>query len=530
MIKTIKHEPINSVFRLSTTIIHYVKMQVQFQNLPTDIKSKVAVFLICDNMIPSQILDNFSKTHDQIITKFLGTDKSFKGKIGDISVVAIQNPYEITTLLLAGVGKPENLSRRGMNLVGAHIATKLNSTKIEHADIYIEDNLHFNGSEDVHVVAAYIAEGIKLRNYKFTKHFVDKKSHHELTLKSIQILTDNYKKAERKFERYSNVADGVMMTRDLVSEPGNVIYPDSFAKRCQEMTQLGLNVRALLPEEMMVLGMGSLMAVGQGSTNKPRLVAIEWWGSQRGKDAAPLAVVGKGVTFDSGGINLKSTAHITDMKYDMGGAAVVTGLMKTLAEQKVKTNVIGLLGLAENMVSGDAQRPGDVVKSMSGQTIEVDNTDAEGRMVLADVLWYAQEEYKCDAIIDLATLTGAIVIALGDEYAGLFSNNNDIAEKLRIAGEEVGELLWRLPLSDHYDGRINSEIADIRNTGKVSGGGAITAAQFLQRFIQEKTVWAHLDIAGVTWTTNGELSCGLKGATGFGVRLLENYIQKHRIV
>jgi leucyl aminopeptidase len=394
--------------------------------------------------------------------------------------------------------------------------------------VFIEGNILSESINDVQTAAAYVAEGIKLRNYKFVKHYFNKKKDHELTLKSVNIFSNHSEEASKVFDRYSATVDGVILTRDLITEPGNVIYPESFAEKCLEMQKFGLKVKVLTSKEMAALGMGALLGVAQGSVNDARLVVLEWWGDARGNSIPPLALVGKGVTFDTGGINLKSSSHIAEMKYGMGGAGVVAGVMQSLAQQKVQKNVVGLLGLVENMPSGSAQRPSDVVISMSGQTIEVDNTDAEGRLVLADVIWYSQTEYNCQTIIDLATLTGAISIALGDEYAGLFSNNEELQEQLIKSGKEVNELLWRMPLSEHYDSRINSEIADMRNTGRISGAGATTAAQFLQRFLKDTNrKWAHLDIAGVTWTTNGELTNGLKGATGFGVRLLENFIHTY---
>jgi leucyl aminopeptidase len=403
----------------------------------------------------------------------------------------------------------------------------MNNLKTQECDVFVEGL--DESAIDPQKAAAYIAEGIKLRNYKFNKYFVDKQDDHKLFLKTVDLFVNQSEIAKKVFKNINITADGVIYTRDLVTEPANIIYPESFAKQCLELSDLGLKVRVLDEAEMQDLGMGSLLGVAQGSANVPRLVALEWWGDPQGKDVIPLAIIGKGVTFDTGGINLKGSNHISDMKYDMAGAGVVAGLMKALAEAKSPQNIIGFLGLVENMPSGTAQRPSDVVKSMSGQTIEVDNTDAEGRLVLADVMWFAQKEYRCNTIIDLATLTGAVVVALGDEFAGLFSNNDDLSNDLIKAGNDVNELLWRLPLTNHYDGRINSEIADVRNTGRVAGcASAITAAQFLQRFLVDKNNrWAHLDIAGTTWSDNGELTNGLKGATGYGVRLLENYINNY---
>ena len=502
-------------------------MQIKFKDNPSNLQSIVSIFILCDDIKLTKSLEKIDIESNNAVSNFISLDKSFKGKVGSTST-AIFSDGKGHLIVLVGGGDKKKISRKQLQSIGANIAVKLNAMKVEEGDIFIEDNILSENIQDIQTAAAYIAEGIKLRNYKFTKHYFNKKKDHELTLKSVSVFVNNAEQSSKIFERYSITADGVFLTRDLISEPGNIIYPESFAQKCLEMEKLGLKVKVLSKNDMAALGMGSLLGVAQGSANEAKLVAIELWGDVRGKEIPPLALVGKGVTFDTGGINLKSSAHITEMKYDMGGAGVVAGLMQSLAEQKVEKNIIGFLGLVENMPSGTAQRPSDVVISMSGQTIEIDNTDAEGRLVLADVMWYAQTEYNCQTIIDLATLTGAIGVALGDEFAGLFSNNDELSEQLINSGKEVNELLWRMPLSEHYDSRINSDIADIRNTGKLSGAGATTAAQFLQRFLKDKNRrWAHLDIAGVTWTSNGELTNGLKGATGFGVRLLENYIHSY---
>ncbi len=502
-------------------------MQINFKEITSHLQSKINIFVVCDDMKLTKSLEQLDLELRHAISNFISIDKSFKGTAGSTSSGFMAGDKN-HLIILVGIGDKNKISRKQLQSVGANIAVKLNAMKVETGDVVIEENLLSENIKDIQTAAAYIAEGIKLRNYKFTKHYVNKNKDHELTLKSVNIFSHHPEQASKAFERYSITADGVMLTRDLISEPGNIIYPESFAQQCLEMERLGLKVKVLTRKEMSALGMGALLGVAQGSVNDARLVAIEWWGDVRGKTIPPLALIGKGVTFDTGGINLKSSAHIAEMKYDMGGAGVVAGVMQSLAQQKVQKNVVGLLGLVENMPSGSAQRPSDVVISMSGQTIEVDNTDAEGRLVLADVIWYSQIEYNSQTIIDLATLTGAITIALGDEYAGLFSNNEELQEQLVNSGKEVNELLWRMPLSEHYDGRINSDIADIRNTGRISGAGATTAAQFLQRFLKDANrKWAHLDIAGVTWTTNGELTNGLKGATGFGVRLLENFIHTY---
>lgn len=500
-------------------------MEINFQSVPDKLQSRISVFLVSSDLKICGMLEKVDSENNSIIKKFFETNQVFKGKNGTSSTIILT--LDCSTIILVGTGESGKIDRKSLNSVGATITNRINALKSEKCDVFI-DGLEC-GEIDQQKAAAYIAEGIKLSNYKFNKYFLDKKDDHKLYLRAVDLFINNSEIATETFKQTSIVADGVIYTRDLVTEPANVIYPESFADQCSELSNLGLKVRILDETEMQDLGMGSLLGVAQGSAKAPRLVVLEWWGHQQGRDVIPLAVIGKGVTFDTGGINLKSSSHISDMKYDMAGAAVVAGLMKSLAEAKSQQNVIGFLGLVENMPSSTAQRPSDVVKSMSGQTIEVDNTDAEGRLVLADVMWFAQKEYKCNTIIDLATLTGAVVVALGDEFAGLFSNHDELSNDLIKAGNDVNELLWRLPLTTHYDGRINSEIADIRNTGRVAGcASATTAAQFLQRFLIDKNNrWAHLDIAGTAWSDNGDLTNGLKGATGYGVRLLENYITNY---
>ena len=328
------------------------------------------------------------------------------------------------------------------------------------------------------------------------------------------------------YQAKDKVADGVFFTRDLVSEPANVLYPVTLAKQAQTLSKLGIKVEVLNEAQMAKLGMGALLGVGQGSIRESRMVVMQWNGADKpakGKKAeAPIAFVGKGVTFDTGGISIKPSGGMEDMKWDMGGSGVVIGLMKALAGRKAKVNAVGVVGLVENMPGGNAQRPGDIVTSMSGQTIEVLNTDAEGRLVLADALWYTKERFKPKFMVNLATLTGAIIVCLGGEMAGLFSNNDRLSERLTEAGKKVDENLWRMPLGDAYDKMINSDAADMKNIGAGRGAGSTTAAQFLQRFV-DKTPWAHLDIAGVTWS-KAEKPTVPKGGTGFGVRLLDRLV------
>jgi leucyl aminopeptidase len=373
--------------------------------------------------------------------------------------------------------------------------------------------------------AARAGYGALLRSYRFDRYRTKEKPEKKPTLKTLTILVDDPRAARRRFGELEKIAGGVFFTRDLVSEPANIIYPKSLAAKARELQKLGVKVQVLGKAQMEKLGMGALLGVGQGSAREPQLLVMQWSGAPRAKSKAPLAFVGKGVTFDTGGISIKPAGGMEDMKWDMGGSGVVIGLMKALAARKAKVNAVGVCGLVENMPSSTAQRPGDIVTSMSGQTIEVINTDAEGRLVLADALWYTQEKFKPKAIVDLATLTGAIIVALGHEHAGLFSNNDELSDRLLAAGKAVGEPVWRLPLGEAYDKAIDSEAADMKNVGN-RAGGSITAAQFLQRYIKNDTPWAHLDIAGVTWSSKDKPTVP-KGGTAFGVRLLDRLVAEN---
>ena len=326
------------------------------------------------------------------------------------------------------------------------------------------------------------------------------------------------------FKTFESVKEGVFLARDLVSEPPNELNPKNYTEEIKKLNKLGLKVEVFGEKDLKKMGMNSLLGVGKGSANETFLVTIKWNGKKdKGK---PLCFVGKGVCFDTGGISLKPARFMEEMKYDMGGSAVVVGLMKTLALRKAKINVVGVVGLVENMPGSNAQRPGDIVKSYSGKTIEVLNTDAEGRLVLADALAYAEKKFEPKFIIDLATLTGAIIVALGEEYAGLFSNDDQLCERLFKIGNSINEKVWRLPLHKNYDKLINSKYADVQNINYAGGAGSITAAQFLQRFILNKTPWAHLDIAGMAFSKKAA-SINSGGATGFGVRLLNDLIKNY---
>ena len=364
----------------------------------------------------------------------------------------------------------------------------------------------------------YFLHGLKLKSYEFNIY----KSKKDKKIVSINIIGNKNNISSKDNLRFKALEEGSFFARDLVSEPGNILHPDEYAKRINSLKKSGLKINIYDKKKLKSLGMNALLGVGQGSIRGSYLVTMEWNGAKN--NSKPLAFVGKGVCFDTGGYSLKPAKFMEDMTYDMAGSATVVGLMKNLAIRKAKINAVGVVGLVENMVSGNAQRPGDIVKSYSGKTIEILNTDAEGRLVLADALTYTEKKYKPKFIVDLATLTGAIIVSLGSEYAGLFSNNDKLSKQLLEAGEEVEEKLWRMPLHKNFDKLIDSKNADMQNINYVGGAGSTTAAQFLQRFILNKTPWAHLDIAGMAFSKyGGALNSG--GATSYGVRLLNKLIE-----
>ena len=396
---------------------------------------------------------------------------------------------------------------------GAQIYEFLKNENLFNVHIFAETIESVNKSNSLHE----LVHGMRLKSYSFDKYKSKKNS---ITL-NVNLI--NKKIADKKLvNRFNAIESGVNFTKDLVSEPGNILHPDEYAKRINNLRKLGLKVTVYNTNKLKKMKCNALLGVGQGSSRGSYIVTMEWKGNKKQKK--PLAFVGKGVCFDTGGISLKPARFMEDMTYDMAGSAVVVGLLKSLAVRKAKVNAVGVVGLVENMVSGNAQRPGDIVKSYSGKTIEVLNTDAEGRLVLADALTFTEKKYRPNLIIDLATLTGAIVVALGSEYAGLFSNDDKLSKQIFDAGEKVDEKVWRLPLHENYDKLMNSKNADMQNINYVGGAGSTTAAQFLQRFIINKTPWAHLDIAGMAFSKYaGSLNSG--GATGYGVRLLNKFIE-----
>jgi leucyl aminopeptidase len=418
-------------------------------------------------------------------------------------------------IVMAGVGK--GLDEQDQLALGGRLYAHLNQVGVKAAQVALEV-----AGRDLPEAAANVAHGAHLRSYRFDKYRTQEKADAKPTLRTLTIRLKGAAAARRAYAPLEKIAEGVFFTRDLVSEPPNVLYPETFAKEVKALTKLGVKVEILGEKQMAKLGMGSLLGVGQGSVRESQIAIMRWDGAA--KSQQPVAFIGKGVTFDTGGISLKPGPGMQDMKWDMGGAGTVSGLMKALAGRKAKVNAIGMIGLVENMPDGNAQRPGDIVTSMSGQTIEIHNTDAEGRLVLADVLWYAQERFKPQFMVDLATLTGAIIISLGHEHAGMFSNDDKLSEQLTKAGLATGEKVWRMPLGDAYDKKLNTDGADMKN---VAGrdGGSITAAQFLQRFVN-KVPWAHLDIAGMAWS-NSVSPIVPRGGTGFGVRLLDRFVREN---
>ncbi|MFN3591169.1 MAG: leucyl aminopeptidase [Thermaurantiacus sp.] len=448
---------------------------------------------------------------------------NFTGKKGQAVEIVAPHGLAADRLLLVGIGDPSKADARAFEDVGGAIAAKLLvSTRAAQVDLSGMSGLGTSAME----AAAHLGLGAALRSWRHDRYRTKLKDDEKPKLADLHIVTEADPAAH--FAALEQVASGVFLARELVTEPGNIIYPESFVERVRkEVEPLGIKVTVLDVPAMEALGMWSLLSVGQGSARPSRMLAMEWMGGTEGE--TPLMLIGKGVTFDTGGISLKPAAGMEDMRTDMGGAAAVAGAMRAIAGRKAKANVVGVCGLVENMPSDRATRPGDVVTSMSGITVEIINTDAEGRLVLIDAMTWAQRQWKPDVMIDLATLTGAMVIAVAHEYAGMFTNDDRLAEQLTAAGLAVDDKVWRFPLSEvggSYDKLIDSPLADMKNVGPREGG-SITAAQFLQRVVDDGVKWAHLDVAGaVSRPKDGSLHA--KGATGYGVRLLDRFVRDTR--
>ena len=437
----------------------------------------------------------------------------FDGEPGSVAEAWVPHEGGVRRVILIGLG---DKGEQGAEKLGGGAVAKLLLSGETRAVIDLSSAAF---SADA---AAKVALAATLRSWRYDRYRTKLKDKQKPTLTEVTIVGAPGDAEARWSSRYQAVAEGVSLTRELVTEPANIIYPESFVARCQAaMTGSGIELEVLDGPAMEQLGMGALLGVSLGSVREPRMLVMKWAGGTVGD--APVVLIGKGVTFDTGGISIKPAAGMESMKWDMGGAGAVAGAMLSLAKRKAKANVIGVCGLVENMPDGKAQRPGDVVTSMSGQTIEVINTDAEGRLVLCDALTYVQRNFAPKVMVDLATLTGAMVVALGHEYGGMFANDDELATELETAGRESGDKLWRLPLGSAYDRLIDSPIADIKNVGPREAG-SITAAQFIQRFVDEGNKWAHLDIAGVVWRDRPGTTWD-KGATGFGVRLLDRFVE-----
>ena len=479
-------------------------------------KSGALVLLIGEGEMPSGLWQQADEATGGAIARALAASE-FKGAKGSTCMVLAPGAG-LSRVLAVGLGKPAELKPLRLNEAGGAIAVALRrETTVAVATGALQP-----------AQAAEVAFGAVLRAYRFDRYRTKEKAEDKPKLNKLTVLTGEPPRAKAAWDPLEGVANGIFVTRDLVSEPPNILNPAEMADRCKKLSELGLKVEVLGPREMTRLGFGALLGVAQGSVNEPRMVVLQWHGAsgngRKKGNSKPVAFIGKGVTFDTGGISIKPAGGMEDMKWDMAGAGTVVGLMAALAGRKAKVDAVGLVGLVENMPSGNAQRPGDVVKTYSGQTVEVINTDAEGRLVLADVLWYCQQKFDPRFMIDLATLTGAMIVALGHEYAGMFSNDDALAQKLAAAGNDVNEKVWRLPLHEEYDKLIKSDIADMKNIGG-RAAGSISAAQFIQRFINGKA-WVHLDIAGMAWSSK-DAACVPKGATAFGVRLLDRLVAEH---
>ncbi len=438
----------------------------------------------------------------------------FKGRAGQVFDGFAERDEAVVRIALSGAGEKGDEARlANLEKAGAALAAKYAASGVETLAVELDG---LTAEE-----AAAVLMGLRLRTWRYDRYRTKMKDEQKITLAKV-VAAGAVDGAEAAWTDAAAVAEGVELTKELITEPANIIYPESFVERVKDrFEQVGLEVTVLGVDEMTKLGMGALLGVGQGSDRPSRLLVVKWNGGEKG--GRPTAFVGKGVTFDTGGISLKPGPGMGDMKWDMGGAGAVAGAMLAIAKRKAKANVVAVMGLVENMPDGKAMRPGDVVTTMSGQTVEVLNTDAEGRLVLCDAITWVQKEYDPVAIVDFATLTGAILISLGTEHGGLFSNDDALSDSLLKAGRESGDKLWRMPLGPAYDKLIDSPIADMQNIGPREGG-SITAAQFLQRFVDKGRAWAHCDIAGMVWAAKPGATWG-KGATGYGVRLIDRYVR-----
>lgn len=494
-------------------------VSVSFAKSATPAKNssgQAAVFFVTEGAALHGALAALDKANGGLIARSFAAN-GFKGKMGATQLVSGLAAGGYDRAVIVGLGAEKEVTLRSFEDAGGHAAGVLLSTKAKHADILAVSTKKIKEAE----AGAHALFGFTLRSYRFDKYRTTLKAEDKPSLSSVRVVASG--DAAKAYSALQAVADAIAFARDLVNEPANILYPATLAAEAKKLSKLGVKVEVLGEAEMKKLGMGALLGVGQGSERESQLVVLQWNGGK--KSDKPVALVGKGVCFDTGGISIKPAGGMEEMKWDMAGSAAVIGTLHALAARKAKVNVVGVVGLVENMPDGNAQRPGDVVTSMSGQTIEVLNTDAEGRLVLADAVWYTQSRFKPKSIVDLATLTGAIIISLGSHRAGLFTNDDTLAKHLTNAGEYTGERLWRMPIGEEYDAMINCDIADMKNISDGREAGSTTAAQFIQRFTNG-VPWAHLDIAGVAWTKKNS-ALTPKGAVGWGVRLLDRWIAEY---
>lgn len=503
-------------------------LEIEFAAKPAKETDLIIIGVYADKNI-SNASSALNTETSNILESFIESQETFTGKAGQIMTAPILE-NKTTRIMCAGLGDPEKIDRQAAEELGGKLYLALKNLGAENAVFILGDN---EEPENISAadMGAHIAMGVYLRAYTFLKYKTQDEKDKTPELASFTIAGKDSKKAAKTYEPLGHVAQGMIWARDLVNEPPNMLYPDSFAKIIKdELKPLGIEIEILDEKKLEKLDFKAQLAVGMGSARPPRTVIMRWNGAKtptKNKPGEqPLAFVGKGVTFDTGGINIKPSAGMEDMKLDMGGAAAVVGLMKSLALRKSKANVIGIVGLAENMPSHSAYRPSDIIGSCSGKTIEVLNTDAEGRLVLADCLTYVQRKYDPALVVDLATLTGAMMIALGHEYCGTFANDNQLWSNMESASEATGEKLWRMPLDAAFKKEMVSAIADVRSLGAGRYAGACTAAGFLEHFIDNGRVWAHMDIAGTAWIKKDSPTCPKPG-TGFGVRVLDKMIADH---
>lgn len=486
-------------------------VKIDFSSAPLPSKGTVALVIAGDKLGPAaQALD---KSLDGALSRGMAA-KGFKDKAGESFSIYATGGYDRVVVISSGkADKSDDLT---LTSAGGHLYVALAQGPAANVAVTV-DSRNKNA-------AALVAHGAVLRSYRFDKYRTKLTADDKPRLAKLTVHAKDLAAVKKAYTPLEAINEAVFFTRDIVSEPPNVLHPVSYANQLKELSKIGLKVTVLDLAALKKLKMGSLIGVAQGSVIEPRVVVMEWNGGK--KNDAPLAFLGKGVTFDTGGISIKPAGGMDEMKWDMAGSGAVVGAMIALAKRKAKANVVGIVGLVENMPDGNAQRPGDIVTSMSGQTIEVLNTDAEGRLVLCDVITYAQRTYKPKAMVDLATLTGAVIVALGHEQAGILSNNDKLTKQLVDAGDKTGEKLWRLPLGEGYHRDIDSPVADMKNIGSAREAGTIIGAVFLERFVENNTPWAHLDIAAMAWSYKDTPTCP-KGASAYGVRLLDRLVADH---